>query len=212
MQAMSRIKARRIAWSVVAVTASLFLHSCAWHSSAALRGFPDPPKLGKQIERAARALTGNALLGLLASDDISNRLKEAYNRAAPADGPQFVSELEHGLALYDGFDGVRGNQWLAGGVGTASTRYRALAMLLADDRLWVNSASTTCSRYLAVELDALATPPGRNDDCGGRTPNEDAVDVFRSLLVNGTTTGVADGVASDDHVHSTSVFPFLAPP
>ena len=49
-------------------------------------------------------------------------------------------------------------------------------------------------------------------DCGGRTPNYDAVDVFRSLLVNGTSSGVEDGVGRDDRLHSTTTFPFLAAP
>jgi len=38
------------------------------------------------------------------------------------------------------------------------------------------------------------------------------IDVYRSLLANGTTSGVDDGVDRDDHEHSTSVFPFLAAP
>jgi hypothetical protein len=32
------------------------------------------------------------------------------------------------------------------------------------------------------------------------------------LLVNGTTTGVDDGLKSDDKMHSTTNFPFLAAP
>lgn len=158
---------------------------------------PKPPRLGRQVERAGRALTGNALLGLFAPSDISNGFKESYNGAAPADWPRFVPELERGLGFYDGFDGIRGNQWLS--------NHQALATLLADDRLWINTASTQCSRYLAVEL-------GASTDCGGRTPDYDAVDVFRSLLVNGSPTGVEDGVDRDDRVHSTTTFPFLSPP
>jgi hypothetical protein len=86
---------------------------------------------GKQIDRAARPLTGNALLGTIASDEESDVLKERYNAAKPADFAQFVAEIEKGLALYDGFDGVCGNGWLAGG----ARPYRQLATLLADDRL-----------------------------------------------------------------------------
>jgi hypothetical protein len=40
----------------------------------------------------------------------------------------------------------------------------------------------------------------------------DAVNVYRSLLVNGASTGVDDGIHHDDREHSTTVFPFLAPP
>jgi len=193
-----------VRWAVLVAAASALVYGCALRTHGASGGMPRPPRLGRQIERAGRALTGNALLGLFAPSDVSNRFKEAYNRAAPADWPRFVPELTRGLGFYDRFDGVRGNQWLA--------NYQILATLLTDDRLWVNSASTQCTRYLAVELDALAMSRAPGNDCGGRTPNYDAVDVFRSLLVNGTTSGVEDGVERDDHVHSTTTFPFLAPP
>jgi hypothetical protein len=69
-----------------------------------------------------------------------------------------------------------------------------------------------CKRYLAVELTAIATHGAPSGDCGGRTPNEDANDVFRSLLTLGATSGVDDGVSEDDQVHSTAEFPFLAAP
>src|SRR4029079_11798912 len=101
-------------------------------------------------EGAGRALTGNALLGLFDPSDVSNRFKESYNRAGPEAWAGFVPELERGLDRYDAFDGRRGNQWLGNS--------RALAALLADDRLWVNTASAHCTRYLAVELEMPATP------------------------------------------------------
>jgi hypothetical protein len=63
-----------------------------------------------------------------------------------------------------------------------------------------------------VELAQVAGQSALGADCGGRTPNYDAVDVYRSLLANGTTTGVSDGVDRDEREHSTSAFPFLAPP
>jgi len=50
-----------------------------------------------------------------------------------------------------------------------------------------------------------------NQDCGGRRPNDDAADVFRSLLSRGALTGLPDGVDADDARHSDSEFPFLAP-
>ena len=89
------------------------------------------------------------------------------------------------------------------------TRYESLAGLLADDRLWVNSAARACKQYLAAEFNHMGAA---NHDCGGRTPNYDAVDVFRSLLVCGRINGIDDGVARDDAQHSDSRFPFLAPP
>jgi hypothetical protein len=172
-----------------------------WGETATARG---------RVDRAGRPLTGNALLAPLAPDAVSDRLKERYNRAEPATSRQFVSDIRRSLGLYDGYDGVRGNQWLADMHAPEGDRYRHLATLLADDRLWVNSATGRCTQLFAVELAALS---GRDDlagDCGGRTPNYDASNVYRSMLAAGDTRTIDDGVHHDDHVHSTSWFPFLA--
>ncbi len=166
----------------------------------------------KQIDRAARPLTGNALLGTLASEESSNRLKEEYNAATPADSARFVPEIEKALALYDAFDGKCGNQLLARHSAPGAERYRALAELLADDRLWVNSESTICLQLFAVELANLAGQSERVIDCGGRSPLYNASNVYRSLLADGSTTSVDDGVEQDDKQHSESQFPFLAAP
>jgi hypothetical protein len=168
----------------------------------------------KQIDRAARPLTGNALLGTLASEETSNRLKEDYNAATPGTSARFVPEIEKALALYDAFDGKCGNQLLTKSPTTTprAERYRALAELLADDRLWVNSESTICLQLFAVELANLAGQSERQVDCGGRTPLYNASNVYRSLLVDGSTTGVDDGVEHDDRRHSETEFPFLAAP
>jgi len=166
----------------------------------------------RQIDRAARPLTGNALLGTLASEEVSNQLKEAYNAATPGTSAQFVQEIEQGLALYDAFDGKCGNQLLAQSGPPSPGRYGALAEMLADDRLWVNTESTLCLQLFAVELTALAGQSERVIDCGGRTPLYNAANVYRSLLVDGTTTSVDDGVDRDEGAHSQTEFPFLAAP
>jgi hypothetical protein len=156
-----------------------------------------------------RALTGNMLLGTFDSANASNDLKTRYNGAERARWKSFSADLARNLAIYDGFDGHCGNQWLAVRNSPPATRYHALAQLLADDRLWVNSASRTCRQYLAVEFDHVGDT---NSDCGGRTPSQDAVDVFRSLLSRGEITGLSDGVHGDDGNHSDTEFPFLGPP
>ncbi|MES2350579.1 MAG: DUF4331 family protein [Pseudomonadota bacterium] len=167
---------------------------------------------GRQIDRAGRPLTGNALLGTIATDDISDALKERYNAATPSTSAEFIAEIGKGLALYDSFDGACGNQWLIENAASPSERYRALAALLADDRLWVNTESHSCTQLFAVELAHLGRQEKWRGDCGGRTPNYNAVNEYRSLLVNGTTQGVDDGVTHDELRHSDDVFPFLAAP
>ena len=171
---------------------------------------PAIPTLGEQIERTARPLIKNALVGgPLASDTESVQRKEAYNRDAPINWGQFSADIQKTLGFYDGFDGKCGDQWLADG---GPERYERLAKVLADDRIWVNSKSTECTQFLAVELTEFKTPGALSADCGGRTPNYDASNILRSLLVNGTTTGIDDGLKNDDKVHSTTNFPFLAAP
>ncbi|WP_431256710.1 hypothetical protein ACQ86G_18650 [Roseateles chitinivorans] len=167
-----------------------------------------PPPPGAPIDRMGRALTGNALLATIGTDEAANALKEAYNRAGPADWQDFAPEIGRNLALYDGFDGVAGNQWLVEAKEASPGRHRRLAALLADDRLWVDSRQTRCEVYLAVERRAAgaAVPP----DCGGRTPLVNVNAVFRSLLIRGTPDVADDGVTQDDRAHSTVDFPFLA--
>jgi len=175
--------------------------------------WPAVPTIGKPIERTARPLIKNALVGgPLAPDAMSNRRKEAYNRAQRPGWMQFSGDIERTLGLYDGFDGTCGNQWLADSKGDPHRRYEKLARLLADDRVWVNSASTTCTQFLAVEFTALGAPGALAGDCGGRTPNYDASNIFRSLLIDGTSNGGVDGLTRDEKTHSTVDFPFLAAP
>jgi hypothetical protein len=166
----------------------------------------------RQLDREGRPLTGNALLGLLAADEVSDQLKEEYNAATPATSARFIPEIQKALGLYDAFDGKCGNQLLADRQAPASMRYRALATVLADDRLWVNSASSVCTQLFAVELANLAGRSELSHDCGGRGPNYDAANTYRSLLVDGTSFSVDDGLHHDERQHSATVFPFLAPP
>ena len=163
-----------------------------------------------QVDRMGRPLTGNAMLSPLAQDDMSDRLKEDYNASPTANADRFVPEIEKTLGLYDGFDGICGNAWLASQ--QTEVRYRELAKLLADDRLWVNSRSTRCETFMAVEFVSLEGNSAAAADCGGRTPLSDAVDVYRSLLASGKSSGVNDGVDRDEREHSVSKFPFLAEP
>src|SRR5262249_6080904 len=119
------------------------------------------------------------LLATTASADVGDAMKEAYNAATPATGQRFAAEIAKNLAFYDAFDGVCGNAFMAS-TQLAPTRYGALAALLADDRLWINSRSTTCTQLMAVELAETAHASRASDDCGGRAPNYDAVNVYRS--------------------------------
>jgi len=166
----------------------------------------------KQINRVGRPLSKNALLGVLAADEVADALKEEWNAATPSTSARFIPAIEKGLAIYDAFDGKCGNQLLANQKVAPEMRYQAFASMLTDDRLWVNSASSVCTQLFAVELASVAHQSSLKSDCGGRTPNYNASNIWRSLLVSGTMTGVDDGLDHDEREHSASAFPFLAAP
>lgn len=165
------------------------------------------------IDRTGRPLTGNSLFATLGPKSKGDRQKEEFNRASPLRARKFVRELAEGLALYDGFDGICGNQWAPiVPQETDKSRYDQLAALLADDRLWIDSRWRRCTSLFAVERFRLSAALAFKEDCGGRSLNADAANIFRSLLVDGTETRVSDGAHSDDRMHSADTFPFLAAP
>ena len=168
---------------------------------------------GKPLDRMARPFVVNTLLGVapFSTDDASAVLREEYDQARPATAARFIADIQKSLAFQDSLDGKCGNQLLAEPK-ESSSRYLALAKLFADDRLWINSASAVCTQFFAVELANLAGKESLRNDCGGRTPTYDAANVWRSLLIAGTTTGITDGLHQDEHPPSATVFPFLVPP
>jgi hypothetical protein len=165
-----------------------------------------------RIDRMGRPLTGNGLLAHLGSDEEAHAYKLAYNAATPETADVFVPVIAKSLALYDGYDGHCGNQMMIDRTAPPAHRYTPLAKLLADDRLWVDSTSHTCTQLFGVELAALPDGARWRGDCGGRTLHVDAVNVYRSLLASGTNGSITDGVRADDQQHSDAVFPFLAAP
>lgn len=173
---------------------------------------PPPPALGEQIDRMGRSAINTALIGPFLEQSERGALQDEYNGAddPAAWSGAFGDEIAANLAIYDALDTVCGNQLLAG-PDPVDGRYDALAGVLADDRLYVNTASGTCSQYLAVEANFLGLV---NDDCGGRTPLEDTIDVSYTVLATGGDPVVTDGVDSDGDggQASTSSFPFYDEP
>jgi len=167
----------------------------------------------KALDRMARPFVGNTLLGSapFSSDDSSGQRRQEYNQALPSTSARFIADLQKSLAFQDSLDGHCGNQILAAAQ-DSPRRYRALAKVFADDRLWVNSASGVCTQFFAVELAQLAGQQALSHDCGGRSPTYDTSNVWRSLLIAGTGSGITDGLHQDEHPPSATVFPFLAPP
>jgi hypothetical protein len=180
---------------------------------------PAPPaiNLDAQIDRMGRAGINTAATApffresVEAEQELHDEVSDEYNAASdPAEwGPLFGDTIAGNIAILDSLDTVCGNQLLAGDDAVAG-RYAALAGVLADDQLYVNTASGACQQYLAVEGNAVGIT---NDDCGGRTPLHDSIDVTYSVLAIGSLTGVGDGVPIDaDGTASITTFPYLDTP
>ena len=182
-------------------------------------GDPAPPaiNLDRQIDRMGRAGINTAATApffresVAEEQELHDEISDEYNSASdPAEWADlFADRIAGNIAILDSLDTVCGNQLLAGDEVTED-RYAALAGVLADDQLYVNTASGTCQQYLAVEGNAVGIP---NTDCGGRTPLHDSIDVTYSVVAIGALTGVTDGVPVDaDGTASLSAFPYLASP
>ena len=198
--------------------AAALLAGCSGDSGTTTTGNPPAPALGAdQIDRMGRAGVNTALTNPFFRESVPaeeaqhENVQDEFNGAAePAQwASMFRSEIASNLAILDSLDRNCGNQLLAGASATAG-RYDTLATVLADDRLYVNTASGSCQQYLAVEGNAVGIT---NNDCGGRTPLEDTIDTTYSVLAIGALTGVGDGIANDaDGNASLTAFPFLDRP
>jgi hypothetical protein len=166
---------------------------------------PSKPTLGAQIDRMGRPAINTALDKTFSADTTRDPAEDAYNADTNKSGwgASYKATFAAQLAILDSLDGTCGNQLLAGPAGAG--RYDTLAGALADDQLYVNSAGTTCTQYLAVEADATAVL--HNSDCGGRKPEYDVIETTYSALAAGMLTGVDDGVTNDSTFKAS--FPYL---
>ena len=184
---------------------------CGGDGGPAPLGADARPALGAQIDRAGRPAISTALVATFASTlQERNEARDRYNQASPATWPSFAPEVTTSLGILDALNGVCGDQLLAEASG--ADRYDALADILLDDRLYVNTASGTCGVYLGLEGEVVGALTAGMGGCGGRTPNEDVVERSFSVLAAGALTGIDDLVTGDARDHSATEFPFLAGP
>ncbi len=182
---------------------------------AACGGNPSLPRIGAQIDRMGRAGVNTALTDPFSTVPMltSDQVKDAYNAAKDPStwasmfvGGPVGNYIAGNLAILDALDGVCGNQPFARpGTPAPVDRYKPLATVLADDQLYVNTASGTCNKYLAVET-------GATNDCGGRTPLYNTIDVTYAVVA-GPAQVVVNGIERDaDGNASLTAFPFLDSP
>jgi len=199
-------------WTVSAIVVSVDLDAVT-QGGKLLAVWGTSSSGGKTLDHMGRPFVANTLLGVapFSTDDASGLRRQQFNEMLPKTSAPFVADLEKSLAFEDSLDGQCGNQLLAEPT-ESPARYRRLAEVFVDDRLWVNSASRVCTQFFAVELANVSGEKAMSSDCGGRAPTYDTSNVWRSLLIAGKTAGVSDGLREDEHSPSATVFPFLAPP
>lgn len=178
---------------------------------------PPPPALGTQIDRMGRPAVNTALNNVFNPDPATQgAAKDAYNSAADPTTwkASFIGEVAKNLAVFDALDGVCGNQLLAsqdaGAQGSALAKYGTFAGVGTDDRIYLNTAGTSCNTYLAVEANAVGIL--LNSDCGGRALKYDVIDVTYSEVSIGASSGVGDDITADPVKTAATAFPFLAAP
>lgn len=183
-------------------------------------GNPAPPALGTLVDRLGRPAINTALNHAFdGNSTTAGAAKDAYNADGDAGGwvaayqPQFAANLaildslDKGALANDG--GGCGNQPYADNDAGAD-RYKTLSSVLAADKLWLNTASTTCTQYLAVELNA--TNVMANTDCGGRALPYDVIQTTYSIVSGVGLTGFGSGVSAVASKTNGTTFPYLAAP
>jgi hypothetical protein len=185
--------------------------------------FPAAPTIGTtMLDRMGRPAINTALTDPFFIDKTMHEAKlDAYNRAPPSMWPSFAPQFAAALAVFDGLDGICGNQPLfnsAGADGGASGGYGTLAAILANDQLLLDTTVTSCDptkNSLAVEIGVITNSAPAS--CGGRTPLDPTINVTYAALSGGIISGivVTDGVSGDGDATGTAqgtTFPFLGDP
>lgn len=153
-------------------------------------GFAMSPKINQvnnQVDRMGRPAINTALIDLFGENP---SLTDDYNtNEDPATWSQYIPEMEFSLTALDTLDGTVGNGLLPPEV---------LAVVLAEDRLLIDTSKPLCDAYLAVELGV--------DQCGGRTLQRDVIDDTFGAVVG---PGVSDFVGDSNSYLAD--FPFLSP-
>ena len=187
-------------------------------------GFPQLPALGtNQIDRMGRAAINTALNHAFDPTAAAGTAKNAYNQDQNISGwvtsytPQFAGNLAvldalHTGELSDGGGGCGDQPFFDPLADAAAPGYVGLASLLANDTLYLDTSATTCTTYLAVELEAAGVIPLSTHDCGGRKPASVIAGTTIYDVIS-TTYSVATGLPNDGLTAptktSSSTFPYF---
>ena len=199
-------------------------------------GTPMPPKLGAQLDRMGRPGAEQFLIATLGGTDAAAR-HAAYEQASDpttwltttlSTNVTVASELQANLPLFDSIDTGQLAASATLGCGDAfdytppatPTSYTALANLLGDDQLYLDTTKATCEQYMALELEQ-ANRNLTHTTCGGRILSYDAVTGTLALIMSGVSGLKLDlngtliplyHSSATVHADITDAFPFLGPP
>ena len=169
-------------------------------------------RLNVRLERVGRPEVKNMLLAPKQFDQLNRDLeiRDLYNmedgfHLASSYLGAYRARLNANLAFWDGLDGE--TRWQPDGDGKHPLTDLFLADFLVVD---LEKPYQESGSFLEIEL---AQRAGReHETCGGRALNDDVMDTFFTLIVNGGDGPVVrDGVDQATHPGSRA-FPYLAPP
>jgi hypothetical protein len=164
-----------------------------------------------RLERFGRPLIKSLGLALKQFDPINRDLeiRDLYNQEdAFGLGPSYLgafrSRLNANLSFWDRVDGA--TDWPPDADGD-----HPLTKLLLNDFMVVD-VSKPFGEDSYLEIEQATLKGAAHATCGGRSPNDDIVDTYLTLLVNAAKgPRISDGV-DQQAVRASRTFPYLAPP
>jgi Domain of unknown function (DUF4331) len=169
-------------------------------------------RLNVRLERVGRPEVKNMLLAPKQFDQVNRDLeiRDIYNmedgfHLASSYLGAYRARLNANLAFWDNLDGE--TRWQPNGEGK-----HPLTDLFLADFLVVDVAKPYQERGSFLEIELAHRASRAHETCGGRALNDDVMDTFFTLIVNGGDGPVVrDGVDQATRPGSRS-FPYLAPP
>lgn len=169
-------------------------------------------RLNVRLERVGRPEVKNMLLAPMQFDQVNRDLEirdiynmeDAFHLAATYLGA-YRARLNANLAFWDGLDGETHWRPDPDGKHPLTDLFLADFLVVDPEEPYQESGS-----FLEIELAHRAGQP--HETCGGRALNDDVMDTFFTLIVNGGDGPlIRDGVDGATRPGSRS-FPYLAPP
>jgi hypothetical protein len=153
------------------------------------------------VEASTMMLAGGPTDGLL----------DPYNQEDPfaIRGATYAERLAQRIAQFDGVDGV--TDWSPDQAATWAKRMSSANYLVID----LDKPCNFDDPHTYLEIERAQMTGREHATCGGRMPNEDALDVTLNFLVRGPAASAQDEAALHDGVDqatkkSEPAFPYLA--